>query len=151
MIGWIVAGVVALGAYALCSNSAKKIFVSYDYDGDAKYKNLLKAWSENDKFELEFEDVSVDVSVNSKNAGVIKRVISQRMKRADIFLCLVGEDTHRSRWVAWEIEKAVELSLKIVAVKTKKKWIKPKMLAGAGACWAMSFRRDSILKALNNA
>lgn len=40
------------------------VFISYDYDNDRHYKNLLVAWSKNTSFNLEFYDSSVDVSVN---------------------------------------------------------------------------------------
>ena len=82
-------------------------------------KNLLVAWDKNDDFAFTFYYASVDVSVNSTDAAAIKRVISARISSATRFLCIVGEDTHKSGWVKWEIEKAVELKRKLIAVKTE--------------------------------
>ena len=99
----------------------KTVFISYDYDYDRHLKNLIVAWDKNGRFDFTFYDASVDVSVNSTEAAVIKRVISARIKRATRFLCIVGKHTHKSEWVTWEIKKAVELNRKLIAVKTDAK------------------------------
>ena len=129
----------------------KKVFISYDYDNDRHYKNLLVAWDANKEFDFSFYDASVDVSVDSDDAAEIKRVISARISNSTHFLCIVGEKTHKSKWVAWEIDKAVELKKKIVAVKTAKDNTTPTGLYGIGATWALSFTFASIKKALEDA
>lgn len=125
-----------------------RIFISYDYDNDRNYKNLLVAWDKNSEFDFSFYDESVDVSVNSTDAAAIKRVISARISNASHFLCLVGQETHRSQWVAWEIERAKELKKKLVAVKIKRTNTSPSGLLYARVSWAMSFTFDSIKKAI---
>lgn len=127
------------------------VFVSYDYDNDRHYKNLLKAWNANQTFDLEFYDQSVDVSVNSDAAGPIRRVISVRVGGSDVFLCIVGKETYKSDWIDWEIKKAVELNKKIVAVKTEKNNISPAAIFGVGAGWAQSFTFEAIRKAIQTA
>lgn len=129
----------------------KKVFISYDYDNDKNYKNLLVAWDKNKLFDFSFYDASVDVSVDSDDAAVIKRVISARISVSTYFLCLVGKHTHKSGWVAWEIEKAVELKKKMVAVKIAKENKSPSALLGVGAKWALSFTLESIKKAIDEA
>lgn len=130
----------------------KKVFVSYhSAQEDIRHKNLLVAWSKNDNgfFDIKFDDTSVGVSINSTNATYIKSVIKGKISSSSIFLCLVGENTHNSDWVKWEIEKAVELQKKIVAVKIQKSYTTPSNLYGVGASWAQSFTYESIKKALN--
>ena len=129
----------------------KTIFISYDYDNDKHWKNLLVAWDKNDDFAFTFYDASVDVSVNSTNAAAIKRVISARINGATRFLCIVGKHTHKSGWVKWEIEKAVELKRKLIAVKTDAENTSPDAILGVGASWAMSFTFDAIKKAVDKA
>lgn len=127
------------------------VFISYDYDNDRHYKNLLVAWSKNASFDLEFYDSSVDISVDSEEAAPIRRVISQRIRKSDILLCLVGAQTHKSEWVTWEINKADELDKKFVAVKIDRSNTTPDALYGKGAEWAQSFSFDSIKKAIERA
>lgn len=129
----------------------KKIFISYDYDNDKQYKNLLKAWDANGMFDFSFHDHSADVSIDSTNATAIKRAISAKVNNATYFLCLVGKKTHKSSWVAWEIEKAVELKKKIVAVKIDRGNTTPDGLYGVGASWALSFTFESICNAVEDA
>lgn len=128
---------------------AKKIFISYDYNNDRIYKNMLVAWDKNKEFDFNFYDQSVDVSVNSYDAAVIRRVISSKINNSTNFLCIVGTDTHKSRWVEWEIRKAIELNKKIVAVKIKSTNSTPTALFGNTDAWAMSFTFDSIKKAIS--
>jgi len=129
----------------------KKVFISYDYDNDRHYKNLLVAWDANKEFDFSFSDSSSDVSVDSEDTAAIKRAISARINSATYFLCIVGEKTDKSEWVAWEIDKAVELKKKIVAVKTAKDNTSPSGLCGVGTKWALSFTLASIKKALDDA
>ncbi len=129
----------------------KKIFISYDYDNDKNYKNLLKAWDANGAFDFSFHDHSADISINSTNAAAIKRAISAKINNATYFLCLIGKHTHKSKWVQWEIEKAIDLKNKLVAVKMNSTNKTPPKILGVGASWAMSFTEGSIKKAINDA
>lgn len=129
----------------------KNIFISYDYDNDKNYKNLLLAWDANKEFDFGFTDHSADVSIDSDDAAAIKRAISAKINNATIFLCLVGKSTHKSKWVAWEIAKAVELKKKLVAVKIESTNTTPPGLLNAGAKWALSFTFESIKKAIDGA
>ncbi|MFH2055820.1 MAG: TIR domain-containing protein [bacterium] len=129
----------------------KRVFISFDYDNDRHYKNLLVAWDKNDLFDFGFYDQSVTVAVNSDNAARIKSVVSARISGATYFLCIVGEETHKSEWIAWEIDKAVALKKKIIAVKTAKNNTTPTGLYGVGATWALSWTFESIKEALDEA
>lgn len=126
----------------------RKVFISFDYDNDRHYKNLLVAWDKNKHFDFAFYDGSVTARVNSTSAGPIRRVISRRIAECPRFLCIVGEETSSSGWVEWEIDKAVELRRKLVAVKTSRSNTTPLKLYGVGAKWALSFTFDAIKKAL---
>lgn len=125
-----------------------KIFISYDYDNDKHYKNMLLAWDKNDEFDFAFSDHSADVSIQSTNAEAIKRAISAKINSATYFLCIVGSKTSGCGWVTWEIEKAKELRRKIIAVKTASDNKTPNGLLNAGASWAMSFTFDAIKRAI---
>ena len=58
-------------------------------------------------------------------------------------------ETHKSDWVAWEIDKAIELKRVLIAVKTDRLNTSPANLLNAGATWALSFTFDAIKKALD--
>ncbi len=129
----------------------KKVFISYDYDNDKHYKNLLVAWDKNSEFDFGFSDQSADVSIQSTDAAAIKRAISAKINAATYFLCLVGPKTSQSSWVSWEIDKAKELKKRLVVVKISSGNTAPSGLLNAGASWAMSFTFDAIKKAIEDA
>ncbi len=129
----------------------KKVFVSYNYDTDKQYKNLLLAWNKSSLFDFKMQDHSADVSVQSHNASIIKRIISAKIKKGNYFIVLVGKSTRKCQWVKWEIEKAKALNKKIIAVKLDRRHKAPDELYGAGAIWAYAFKLNSISKAIERA
>jgi hypothetical protein len=134
--------------------ATKKIFISFDYENDQHYKNLLIAWSQNPAAhfaEFYINDHSVTTPVDSVNAGPIKGVITRKITDATGFLCIIGKQTHRSKWIRWEIDKAVELRKKIIAVKIEKDNSVPDNIYGVGAAWALSFTLDAIRTAIDEA
>jgi hypothetical protein len=132
--------------------ATRKIFISYDYDNDSRYKNLLVAWSENPDFaDFYINDQSVTDPVDSERAGPIRRAISAKINAATGLICVVGEQTAASPWIKWEIEKAVELGKRIIAVKVSKDCKTPSALYGVGATWALSFKYDAIKTAIDDA
>ena len=128
----------------------KKIFISYDYDNDKHFKNLLKAWDKNKDFDFDFNDISADISIESEDAAVIKRAISAKINQSDVFLCLIGEKTKSCFWVKWEIKKAHELGENVVAVKIDKSFESPEEIKNIKAKWAMDFNFKSINNAINS-
>jgi len=127
---------------------ASTVFVSFDYDNDAYYKNLLLAWDKNHAFDFRFYDGSLLTAINSTNAAYIKSQIKPKILDAGRLLCIVGEKTSRSEWIDWEIQTAKAASKKLIAVKTSKDNVSPSSLLGANATWALSFTFDAIKKAL---
>jgi cytochrome oxidase Cu insertion factor (SCO1/SenC/PrrC family) len=51
----------------------KKVFVSFDYDNDKRYKALLKAWDANPNFDFYFSDLSSDETLDMKRSGFFYR------------------------------------------------------------------------------
>ncbi len=126
----------------------KRVFVSYDHDNDNASKDRLVGWDANKEFDFSSYDQPLDVSVDSSDAAAIKQVLSARIGDSSHFLCIVGKESYRSGWAAWETRKAVELKKKLVAVKTDSIYNSPTALQSAGASWSMAFTFDSIKKEL---
>lgn len=124
------------------------VFVSFDYDNDKHYKLLLQAWDANPNFDFNFNDQSVTNPIDSDNESRIKAGITSKMNDSTYCLIIIGEQTHKSKWVTWEIENANKLGLKLVAVKIDKSYKTPDALYGKDASWAMSFTQDSIINAI---
>lgn len=129
----------------------KKIFISYYYDKEKTLKRLLSAWSKNRKFDIEFEDTSADISLNTKTDEDLGRELTRRISNSDLVLVLIGNKTHSRKWVKYEINEAVRLKKPIVAVKQSRNHISPKELKGVGANWVYGFRAKKVSDAIKNA
>jgi hypothetical protein len=129
----------------------KKVFISFDYDNDRHYKNLLLAWDANNEFDFELYDGSLKDAIDSTNAVYIKSQIRPKIKDATHFLCLVGKESAKSQWIEWEIERGVEYKKRLIGVKIEKDNTTPSALLGQGAKWALSFNFDAIKNAVESA
>ena len=138
----------------------KKVFVSFDYDNDKHYKALLKAWDANPQFDFYFSDLS-STEINSWSVPVVKQVLSKKINEANYTLVLVGKEANKQHsdhkeigyknWLNYEVAKSKQHGNKLVAVKLSSTNTSPDELFGSGASWAMSFKQESIIKALNGA
>ena len=129
----------------------KKIFISYYYEKEKTLKRLLSAWSKNKKFDIEFEDTSADISLNTKTDEDLGRELTRRIESSDLVLVIIGNKTHSRKWVKYEINEAVRLKKPIVAVKQSRNHISPKELKGVGASWVYGFRAKRVSDAIKNA
>ena len=129
-----------------------RVFVSYDHDEDVRYRDLLRAWDANPRFGFTFDLTSPVERIDSSDAAVVKRTITPKLRAARVLLVLVGAHTWRSRWISWEIERALEndIDLPIAGIKIDRRYRSPKALRGVGASWGYRFTAgtvESVLKA----
>jgi antiphage defense system Thoeris ThsB-like protein len=129
--------------------SKNKVFISYEYDNDKAAKDRLLSWDVNKEFDFSSYDRSFDFAVDSDEAAVVKQDLAARIGDSSHFLCIVGKETYRSAWMAWEIRKAIELRKKLVAAKTDSTNNSPIAMQRVGASWSTMFNFDSIKKAMN--
>ena len=129
----------------------KTIFISFDYDNDLRYKNMLLAWDSHDEFDFELYDGSLTTAINSTNAAYIKSKIKPLIEKATHLLCIVGEKSGTNAWIEWEVQTAVDAKKKLIGVKIEKANVSPKALGNNGATWALSFNFDAIKKAVEEA
>lgn len=140
--------------------SKKKVCISYDHENDKHYRYLLEAWDANPQFDFEFNN-ETPKEINSNNISRVKAGLTTKIQDASYLLVIVGEYANQRHpdyqlignrnWINWEIAKAKELGKKIVGVKLASANDSPDELYGCGAKWAMSFKQDAIIKALESA
>ncbi len=123
----------------------KKVYLSYDYANERHYKNLLLAW--NSRFGFLVSDYEAAFAKSKNDAGV-EKILSEGISQASTFLVIVGRNAHENRWMKWEINKATELGMPIVAVKTERENITPGELQRAGVNWVRSFTFEAISNAI---
>ena len=110
----------------------KHIFLSF-VEEDLALVRLFRGQAKNKKSALEFDDYSVKTPYNSTNAAYIRSQISAKIRAASVTIVLIGDDTYKSEWVAWEIAKSVELGKKLIGVQLKAGVTTPAALINARA------------------
>lgn len=138
----------------------RRVFVSFDYDNDRRYKYLLEAWDANPDFDFVFADATPS-EIDSVNVGRIKAALSAKIGDATHTLVIIGQYAnapHAKRhligyrnWINFEVARSKQAGNRLVAVKLERTYESPEELAGAGAAWAMAFTESAILRALKDA
>lgn len=111
---------------------AKHVFLSF-VEEDLTLVRLFRGQAQNKNSQLAFDDYSVKVPYNSTDAAYIRSQISKKISASSVTICLIGAKTHTSTWVAWEIEKSVELGNKVIGVKLPNAGPTPAALTAIGA------------------
>ncbi|MFI5285418.1 MAG: TIR domain-containing protein [Candidatus Dormibacteria bacterium] len=133
-----------------------KVFISFDWDNDRDYRNLLSAFTANPKMDITFED-STPGAIDTSDVGRVKAVLTTKIRDASHTLVLIGKFANTRHhdsaligtrnWQWWEIEKSIAEGNKLLGVKLASDNDAPTPLLNAGAKWA-SYSVDAIATAL---
>ena len=139
---------------------ARKVFVSFDWDNDRRYKFLMQAWSKNSSFEFVFDDHS-SKEINSWDIPTVKAGLTRKINTADYTLVIIGKEANKrhkdylaigsKNWINFEIKQSKSNRNKLIAIKLEYTNESPDEITGSNASWAYSFTEANIIKALNEA
>ena len=79
----------------------RNVFISFDVD-DEGMVNLLRSQAKDDRFQFGFRDYSVKEPFDS----AWKSKVRDRIDQTSAFIVAIGENTHTSKAVDWEIREA---------------------------------------------
>ena len=97
------------------SNLART-FVSFSSTDKGRY-DLMCAWKAHDHINFNFADFQLDEAINSQTPYYIKSVCNAKIRRADTFVLLIGNDTYeKTVFVKGEVEAAVEKGCRLIGV-----------------------------------
>ncbi len=138
----------------------KKIFVSFDYDNDKRYKYLLEAWDANDNFDFIFSDKTPD-EINSENIGRIKAGLTTKIKEATHTLVIVGKEANKQHsdysligyknWINFEVAKSIEEGNRIAAVKLESGNKLPEEIFSGEYAVVTGYTEDNIIDVIDRA
>lgn len=95
---------------------ARHVFLSF-VEEDKQLVELFRGQAKIKNSELEFDDYSLKVPINSDDADYVKRQIRNKIDGVSVTLCLIGHNTHNSDWVDWEIETSDKMGKGIVGMR----------------------------------
>lgn len=93
----------------------RNVFISFVAE-DLDEVNLLRGQAKKEGSDLEFNDYSVKEPFDSKDAEYIRRGIRERIRQSSVTVVYISADTHKSRWVNWEIRESVKLGKGVIAM-----------------------------------
>jgi hypothetical protein len=96
----------------------KRVFLSFIEEDKEKVAGL-RLLATNPNYDLEFYDESVRVAIDSRDAEYVKKRIGEKINRTSVTVCLISEDTHKSRWVDWELQESDEKRNTVIAMALK--------------------------------
>jgi hypothetical protein len=92
------------------------IFISHSWAYVEDLNNLKKLLENRGYFNVQFEEATPDVPINSDNASYIRQRLRQKISNSNIVLGIAGIYASHSEWMQWELDKAIELGVPIVGV-----------------------------------
>jgi hypothetical protein len=102
----------------MLESTKKRVFLSFIAEDKDRVQGL-RLLAKNPNFDIEFYDESVRAPFDSQNAEYIKRQIREKINRTSVTVCLISEETHKSKWVDWELRVSAEKGNKIIAMALK--------------------------------
>ncbi|WP_369985957.1 TIR domain-containing protein [Thalassolituus sp.] len=93
-----------------------KIFISHSWQYSDTLEALRNLLNARGYFSATYEESTKDNPINSKNESYVKQRLAKKIGDSDIILALAGVYASHSSWMAWELDKALELGTPIVGV-----------------------------------
>ena len=104
--------------------SAGPTYVIFDGDKDRYAYAYMRGWKVNDRVEFDFRDAHDigSMTARAQDEAYVKSELRKRLDASNQVVVLVGESTkYLRKFVAWEIELALKLSLPIIVVNLNDK------------------------------
>ena len=93
-----------------------RTFVSFSSNDKGRY-DLMCAWKAHDHIDFNFADFQLEEAINSQTPYYIKSVCTAKVRLADTFVLLIGNDTYtKTVFVKAEVEAAVEKGCRMIGV-----------------------------------
>ena len=96
----------------------KKVFLSFAQE-DAQRVGKLISLLRSPDYELDFYEDSLDLDFDVEGAEAVKKAIGEKIVKCNIAVCLIGENTYKSRWVDSQLRKNRNKGNKIIAMALK--------------------------------
>jgi hypothetical protein len=111
----------------------RRLFLSFHAEDKPQVAGF-RLMAQNPNIAMDFYDGSLRAPVNSEEASYIRKVIREKILRASVTVCLIGNGTAWRDWVDWELRTAIEVGKGVCGVRLKdSRGRMPPVLAEIGA------------------
>lgn len=92
----------------------KNVFVSHYHEDEENIKNFKDLLS--DDYCIKNYSVTSEKYNRAENEDYIKSLLRPLINQSSTLICLIGPETHDSKWVDWEIREAEKLDKQIIGL-----------------------------------
>lgn len=92
------------------------VFISHSWGYISDLRSLRNLLESRGYFNIQFEEATPDVPINSTNAYYIRQRLKQKIQNSDVVLGIAGIYASHSDWMDWELKTASELGKPIIGV-----------------------------------
>lgn len=96
-----------------------RVFLSYKWE-DKRAADGLKGYLKNPNNDYRHVAITERDDYRNKGKKAVKTYLKGIIEECDALICLVGQNTHSSQWVAYELDVANSQSKRIIPVRIKK-------------------------------
>jgi hypothetical protein len=126
-----------LGTAEKRTGTLPRTFVGFSSTDIGQYR-LMCAWKAHEHIDFDFADFQLDQAINSTDENYIKRLCRDKIRRAETYALLIGQDTYtKTTYVKWEVEVAIEKGCRLIGINLNssrfKDYLCPSFFADRGA------------------
>ncbi|MGL4753670.1 TIR domain-containing protein [Aeromonas veronii] len=92
------------------------VFISHSWRYNEELVRLRALLVNRPYFNVNFHEVPITEPINSMNSNYIKRVLAEKIRNSDVVLAISGLYASHSNWMAWEMDKAIELGKPVIGI-----------------------------------
>lgn len=96
----------------------RRLFLSYHIEDKAQV-NGFRLMGMNPNLDIDFHDSSIREPINSESSAYIKKTLREKIARASVIACLIGNRTAWRDWVEWELQTAQEMHKGLCGIRLK--------------------------------
>ena len=93
-----------------------QIFISFR-EIDRQHREGFEGLLQNPNSSLNAIPISSRKDVRIQGESVVKDHIKKLLNESDVVICLIGNDSHNSKWIDYEIEAAISKQIPIIGVR----------------------------------
>jgi len=94
----------------------EKIFISFR-ESDRQHREGFEGLLQNPNSSLKAIPISSREDVRHQGELAVKNYIKEMLDESDIMICLIGDDSHNSKWIDYEVDVAISKNIPIIGVR----------------------------------
>ncbi len=127
----------------------EKIFISFR-ETDRQHREGFEGLLQNPNSSLKAIPISSREDVRHQGEDAVKNYIKEMLNESDIMICLIGNDSHNSKWIDYEMNVATSKQLPTIGVRIPNTYGSGSLLFKKRNLPLVNWNVDEIKKKIDN-